>query len=278
MTRRARQSRRTGSDGSNRRTGPGAPVQLERRELVLDMVEQVPGVAGELSLRPQVEAAAKRLGGAFVRRAHVDCLAAGAARALVSGELAAPAEGIPETGIVRAGGSGALEHGQPFGIRAASRNEQRADVLERLRQVRRQRQRATAEVDAARGVMRGLARLRLGKQRARLVFGAHRRSREAATSGGRASAGRAMNGRISKYWRTTNRAASARYMSEKASRGMTEWGVKNWKRKRKSSAPASSSDMRRLISRTTASRLCAAVRSTSSAWRVSVGSGFSVPL
>ena len=42
--------------------------------------------------------------------------------------------------------------------------------------------------------------------------------------------------------------------------------------------PASHNEMRRLINKITASRLCAAVRRTSSVCRVSVGSGLIVPL
>lgn len=101
------------------------------------MVEQIRRVAFELAVRLQREAPAKALRGALVQIARRRRIVAERRRPrapsqLVRGELVAPAQRVPETGVIIARCGRALDQREPFSILLAPRNQQRRQVLQRL--------------------------------------------------------------------------------------------------------------------------------------------------
>jgi hypothetical protein len=87
------------------------------------VIEQVFGVALQLSVGVQREAAEKALRRALIQRARVEVDAGrAAARDLVRGELVAPAERVPRAGVVGSGSSGAIETLKPFAVRPLARD------------------------------------------------------------------------------------------------------------------------------------------------------------
>ncbi len=133
------------------------------------MVEEVFGVALELAVRAEGEAGAESFSGALVQVFHGRPVVDGTAAELVRGELSAPAEGVPEAGIIRTEGDGALDCGDAVGVASAAGDEDGCEVLERFDVVGVDLERAMREGHTARDVARGVALLCLGKERAGVV-------------------------------------------------------------------------------------------------------------
>lgn len=118
------------------------------------MVEEVCGVISELAIRVEGEAAAERVGGATVERVDVEIDAGDAATDLVRGELVAPADGVPDAGVVRAQSSGAIDEGETLGEMAPACYEKRRHVLERFDVVGVELEGAACEIETRSDVVR----------------------------------------------------------------------------------------------------------------------------
>ncbi len=142
---------------------------LQRSEFVLDVVEQILGVADELAVGVEVEAATEGVGGAFVERPNIEFGVRRAALDLVRGELVAPAERVPDAGIIGADGGGAIDGGETLDVLAAAGDQQRRELLQRFDVVGITLQRALRQLQARGDVVRGLAPLCFGEQGAGIV-------------------------------------------------------------------------------------------------------------
>ena len=136
------------------------------------MIEQVFGVALEFTLRVEGEAGAERFGGAFVQVEDARGAFDRTAAELVGGELRAPAECVPEAGVIRTERDGALDGSEALRVAAAAGDEDRREMLERFDAVGIDRERLAREFHARGDVTGGVALLGLGKQGARVVSGA----------------------------------------------------------------------------------------------------------
>lgn len=132
------------------------------------MVEQIFGVADELAIGVEVEATVEGVGGAFVERADIEIDLRGAALDLVRGELVAPAERVPDAGIIGAEDGGAIDGGEAFGVLPAAGDQQRRELLKRFDVVGIQLKSALRQLQARGDVVRGLTPLCLGEQSARI--------------------------------------------------------------------------------------------------------------
>lgn len=133
------------------------------------MVEQVLRVADELAFGVQGEACAKRVRRALVQRPRREVRAGRAAAKFVCGELVAPANRIPQPGVIAAEREGALQQREPFGVTRAARYEDRPVVLQRFDVIGVELQRAPCELDPSRDIVRRVAGAGLFEERAGFV-------------------------------------------------------------------------------------------------------------
>lgn len=134
------------------------------------MVEQVLRVVAELALRIKRQACLKRGGGALVQRTRIRLYApCTTALKLVRREFAAPAQRVPQAGIVRSRADRAFQQRDAFGVTPPSRHQQVRQVFERLREVRIKRDRRARQFDAASRVSRSVCVERFLEQSARVV-------------------------------------------------------------------------------------------------------------
>lgn len=129
------------------------------------MVEEVFGVVGELAFRVEREAAAEGIGRAFEERRGVDIAARpGAAAGLVGGELRAPAQRVPEAGVVRAQFDGALYERQALTEAVLPGDQHGAGVLQRFDVRGVELQRPPCQRQSAGDIARGVAFARQPEQ------------------------------------------------------------------------------------------------------------------
>lgn len=111
------------------------------------MIEQIFGIASELTVGAKGKAAAERLGRALVQRLRILLRHGRAAADLVRGELRAPAERIPDAGIATAKRYGALDQREAIDILRAARDEQRRQLFERFDVIGIERECAPRQLD-----------------------------------------------------------------------------------------------------------------------------------
>ena len=85
------------------------------------------------------------------------------------GELVAPAERVPDAGIIGAEGDGTIDERKPLRVLPPSRDQQRRKLLQRFDVVGVKLQRASRQIQARSDVMRGLTPLGLGEQSAGFI-------------------------------------------------------------------------------------------------------------
>lgn len=134
----------------------GAGAELaERRQLVLDVVQQILGVALQLAGRGERQALAKTLGRALVQVARRQRVGAGAAALdLVRGELVAPAERVPQARIFGPGSDSAFDQCHAFFVLRPSRDQRCGEMFERLGEVWVEFDRTPRRRDRLRGIAR----------------------------------------------------------------------------------------------------------------------------
>jgi hypothetical protein len=136
------------------------------------MVQQILRIAGELAIRVEGEASAKRLGSALVQRPRVgQRIGRTTAPDLVRGELGAPAERVPEAGIAATERDGALDQRETISVLCAPRDEQGRQVLERFDVIGVERERAPRQGNGFRDVMRRMTLAGLREEGACLCLG-----------------------------------------------------------------------------------------------------------
>lgn len=133
------------------------------------MVEEIFGVADEFAFGVEGEALAERFGGAFVEGSHVQLGAWCAAVEFVCGELGAPTERVPDAGIFGAKCDGPFDESQAFSVLATAGDEMCGHLFEGLDVVGVEIECALRQLDAGGDIVRRLAALRFGEQRAGFV-------------------------------------------------------------------------------------------------------------
>lgn len=140
--------------------------QSQVGQFVFDVVEQILGISDKLAVRFEIEASAKRVGGTPVEIPGLQRHLSGwAARDLVRRELVAPAERIPESGVLGPERDRAIDEREAVNVSALPGNQCRRKMLDRLDVVRIEIERLSGECDARRGIVRGLTLLCFGEER-----------------------------------------------------------------------------------------------------------------
>lgn len=134
------------------------------------MVEQVLGIALQLAIGVQIEAAAETFRSTLVEREHIEVDAGrAAARDFVRRELVTPAERVPDARVVFARGGSAIEAVEAVAVLLSSRHQYRAQVFQRFDVIRIDGERASAQRDRLRCVARFMSFECLPEKVARFV-------------------------------------------------------------------------------------------------------------
>ena len=143
---------------------------LHRPEFVFDVVEEIFSVVDEFAFGVEGETLAERCGSAFVQRVNVELRARCATVEFVGGEFGAPAERVPNAGVLRPESGCSFDEREPFGVLATAGDEVRGHVLERFDIVGIEIERALHQLDARGDIVGRLEALRLGEKRTGFVW------------------------------------------------------------------------------------------------------------
>ncbi len=138
------------------------------------MIEEVRGVIGELARGVQRQARPESIRRTFVENAGVHAALGRAAPLLVSGELAAPAKGVPDAGVIGAQLGRALDEGQAFVETPPAGDVDHGEMFECFDVIRIERECPQRQRFACGEIVGALPELRLTEEFAGVLAGRQR--------------------------------------------------------------------------------------------------------